>query len=142
MVKVNAYHWLHDFSRQFMMSAKNNIDMVEFGVTHKQIPLVMEVEDNEDVEVILGQAFDFFNWMTDNREGQAPNDVNLFCIAHEVHASQSVGDIVEIEGKGFWMVDGIGWIKLDIPSKEDEEIDKLAEMYSEDIYNDDGAWTA
>ena len=50
-----------------------------------------------DIDYILSNAFEYFNWMTDDRFGQAPDYVNLKARFNNSHASMSVGDIVKIQ---------------------------------------------
>jgi len=61
-------------------------------------------------EEVLQQAFHFFNWVS--QDYVAPEKVNEFARKYGSHASQSVGDMVEIVGEGYWMVMPFGWEKL------------------------------
>ena len=50
-----------------------------------------------DTNYFLGKAFCHFNWMTDDRMGLAPDEVNLTARFNNSHASMSVGDIVILQ---------------------------------------------
>jgi hypothetical protein len=112
-VKAWSWHYTHDHSRKFSFLLSNRIPWFVFNKTHKCLPLscVVPGEALDDNQIALAAAFDFFNWahLPDMYAGPK---VNNFCAAHQTHASQSVGDIVELEGIGFWMVLGVGWKKL------------------------------
>ena len=50
-----------------------------------------------DIDHILRIAFNHFNWMTDDRMGQAPDEVNLIARYNNTHSSMSVGDVVRLQ---------------------------------------------
>ena len=105
MVKVWSWHY-KGFDKDVLIHRNR---------THFRLPVCMEFEADSlvtDPEVVLGEAFDFFNWV--GVDFCAPVEVNENARQYNTHASQSVGDVVEIEGKGggWWMVKGLGWQKL------------------------------
>lgn len=76
------------------------------SVTHRQqIPLlethipisqkIFSYEKGAMMDVLEG-AFTYFNWVTNGRDGAAPDEVNFLAMLHNSHASMSVGDVVQV----------------------------------------------
>ncbi len=111
-IKVWSWHCIPDYFTKANFAEKGVIPPFNFNTTHFRLPVPLEVPANIESKDALGWAFDFFNWT--HVDFLAPDEVNDSAREHNTHASQSVGDIVEIEGKGFWLVRGVGWEKLSI----------------------------
>ena len=117
-MKVYSWHCTHDYfaetSRMIPTTGKDDrLTPIRLNHTHYRVPVSMEFTPERlftDPEHVLAKAFDYFNWV--QWEFDAPDEVNACAHQYETHASQSVGDIVEIEGEGYWMVKGSGWKKL------------------------------
>lgn len=115
MVKVWSWHYCHDLCRTSFSFAVERALPMRRNHSHYRLPVCMEFEPDAlitDPEKVLGLAFDFFNWVS-NEDMIAPTEVNVNVNQYGTHASQSVGDVVEIEGEGggWWLVAGHGlWL--------------------------------
>ena len=66
-------------------------------------------------EAICEDAFMTFNWMTNDRDGLAPKEVNDRARQFDSHASMSVGDLVVIHrgaNISIWKCIAYGWKRL------------------------------
>ncbi len=109
-LKVRAWHGNHNYFREASFAGDGVVPPLGLHRTHFPLPILMEAPPNMDNTDVLAWAFDFFNWL--HLDFHAPDAVNEVAREHDSHASQSVGDIIEIEGVGWWMVKSVGWQKL------------------------------
>ena len=125
-MKVWSWHCTHDYfveTSRMKPAEKVILAPMQMNYTHYRMPICMEFIPTKlitEPEEALAQAFDYFNWAWN--EFEAPGNVNDTARLYNTHSSQSVGDIVEIEGEGYWMVMSSGWKRL-----SDDDLHSLTE---------------
>ena len=113
LVKVDAYHSKGEYHRDAICGMGNDLP-----TTHCLIATTtFEVDETIDCleEGICGLAFHKFNWMSDERYGLAPDEVNARAREFDSHASMSVGDVVVIHSSGVisaWKCENFGWERV------------------------------
>ena len=94
LVTVEAHHSKGEFFRDAICGVGKVLDL---SVTHCLIgKTTYQVDETVDDADICEMAFATFNWMTKNRAGLAPYEINEMAKQFDSHASMSVGDIVVI----------------------------------------------
>ncbi len=105
-MKVSAWHSSHEFMSTIHLEA--SVPKITLGKTHGLLPVTCLVLGT-DIHLALQKGFNFFNWVQD--DFTAPQSVNDFAKEFGSHASMSVGDVVEINGR-FWYCEPMGWTAL------------------------------